>query len=134
MAVSNLIPMPARHVVLGQKNLTLGEGKAVFERWCTENGYREREVFFAALLAFQAMDHEARASWFGLADKWSAVKFDADEKGKGAVVEHLGCDGHPFPKPAATKPTRGRDAAASTAESTPRPTDAKSSPASRKAG
>jgi hypothetical protein len=98
MPATNLHPMAGRHVALGQKNFALGEVKAVFERWCAANGYREREVFFAALIAFQAMDHEARSAWFDLVEKWAADGFKTDAKGVSTVVKTVGCEGRPVEK------------------------------------
>ncbi len=109
MGATNFPTMAGRHVALGQKNFALGEVKAVFEKWCASNGYREREVFFAAVLAFQAMDHESRAAWFGLVEKWSNDGFKADAKGVAAVIETVSCECRPVEK----TPTRQSRRAAS---------------------
>lgn len=79
--------MAAKKTDLGQKNFAIGEAKAVFEQWCKANGYDEKRVFLAGLLALQRLDLAERAEMFKLLEKWRTDGFAADEGGVAAVIK-----------------------------------------------
>lgn len=109
MTVAILNAMKGRHILLGQKNFTLGPVKEIFERWCESNGYKERETFFAAFIAFQAMSHETRKEWFILVERWAQDEFKHDGEWSAAVLKTAGSESRPGEK----EPSRGSRRAAS---------------------
>lgn len=70
----------------GQKNFGLGGARAPFVQWCVANGYDEKTVFLAGVLALQELTHGDRVRYFRLVDEWSRKSFAADEDGTAAVV------------------------------------------------
>lgn len=79
--------MSVKRPELGQKNFALGGAKQMFERWCLANGYDEKKVFLAGVLALQEMAHVDRARYFRLVEAWSNRKFESDAEGVAAVAK-----------------------------------------------
>lgn len=81
------LPLMARaKPELGQKNFALGEAKAIFERWSRRNGYDEKRVFLAGLIALQRLSLKERQHLFAVTDEWLRLGMPADEEGVAAVT------------------------------------------------
>lgn len=78
-SASNLIdvqePIPPNRPSKGQKNFSLAGGKSWFESFCNANGYDERVVFLAGVLALTEMPHEARAAFLFRVKEWEKSDF-----------------------------------------------------------
>lgn len=78
-AASNLLDVqervPPSRPSKGQKNFSLAHGKAWFEEFCNANGYDERIVILAGVLALSEMPHEARAAFLVRVKEWAKKDF-----------------------------------------------------------
>jgi hypothetical protein len=86
MNTRSLPSMAVKRPELGQKNFALGGAKAVFERWCVANGYDEKKVFLAGVLALQDMRHPDRARYFRMVEAWATKQFESSDEGVATVV------------------------------------------------